>query len=102
MTKQIYNWCKRYLYQVTSNNLRSLTDVYVKPSSAKKAAWSSLQVKCRREGGWGLSILCSNMQTFTAAFMYKDVNGEPVIRIVSRTRTIDVYASALSSYKEAE
>ena len=47
----------------------TLKDVYVKPSSAKQAAFERCQQQCEAEKGDRLRIIGANCQAFTVAFI---------------------------------
>lgn len=62
----------------------TLKDAYVKPSTAKQAAFERCQRKCEAENGDRLRIISANCQAFTVAFEVKDFFGATRLRVITR------------------
>lgn len=58
---EAYNWSTRY----------TLEDAYIRPSTAKQAAFERCRRVCEAENGYRLKVISANCQTFTVAFQVK-------------------------------
>ena len=62
----------------------TLKDVYVKPSTAKQAAFERCRRICEAENGHRLRIISSNCQAFTVAFEVTTALGATELRVITK------------------
>lgn len=62
----------------------TLKDAYVKPSTAKQAAFERCQQKCETENGDNLRIISAGCQFFTVAFQVTTTLGATELRVITK------------------
>ena len=62
----------------------TLKDAYVKPSSAKQAAFKRCQQQCKAENGDRLRIISFNCNQFTVGFEVTTASGATELRVITR------------------
>lgn len=64
----------------------TLKNAYVKPSTAKQAAFKRCQQKCEAENGDRLRVISAGRQFFTVAFEVTTTLGATELHVITRTR----------------